>query len=175
MVDLSGDAPTLLRPGGVTVAELRSVIPDLRIGEHLLPSNVAAETPETNEPKASPGMMTRHYCPQAQLECYTSGALPRIDELLRQGRSVAWMSTSTGQARQVAKRIAMSIDPAGFAAKLYSALHECDSAGVDHIVVELPFLDDRWLTVRDRLHRAATIWAVDSDEPSFVAPLSSGT
>jgi L-threonylcarbamoyladenylate synthase len=50
----------------------------------------------------------------------------------------------------------MPRDPAGYAARLYAALHELDAAGVDRIVAELPPDKEEWRAVRDRLWRAGS-------------------
>jgi L-threonylcarbamoyladenylate synthase len=47
-------------------------------------------------------------------------------------------------------------EPAGYAARLYAALHDLDRAGVDRIVVALPPAEERWRAVRDRLKRASS-------------------
>ena len=49
----------------------------------------------------------------------------------------------------------MPDDSSGYAAQLYAVLHEIDAAGLDRIIVALPPDTDDWLTVRDRLRRAA--------------------
>jgi L-threonylcarbamoyladenylate synthase len=56
----------------------------------------------------------------------------------------------------MAMRIVLPVDPAGYSAGLYAALHRFDHAGLDRIIVETPPDGDGWLAVRDRLKRAAT-------------------
>ena len=46
--------------------------------------------------------------------------------------------------------------PKPYAARLYSALHAMDDAGVDRIIIELPPDTPEWHAVRDRLTRAAS-------------------
>jgi L-threonylcarbamoyladenylate synthase len=52
--------------------------------------------------------------------------------------------------------LSMPADPAGYAARLYGALHDLDAEGFDRLVVELPPDEDAWLAVRDRLRRASS-------------------
>src|SRR5690606_2040490 len=49
----------------------------------------------------------------------------------------------------------MPDDPAGYAARLYSALHDLDAAGCDLIVADEVPAGPEWAGVRDRLTRAA--------------------
>ncbi|HEX2210027.1 MAG TPA: Sua5 family C-terminal domain-containing protein, partial [Longimicrobium sp.] len=52
--------------------------------------------------------------------------------------------------------IRMPDDPAGYANRLYAALHELDAAGCDAILIDPPPDAPAWAGVRDRLRRAAT-------------------
>jgi len=50
----------------------------------------------------------------------------------------------------------MPSDAAGYAARLYGALHLMDARGYDWIAVEVPGPGAEWEGVLDRLRRAAT-------------------
>ncbi len=50
VIDLSGDSPVLLRPGGVAAEDIEAVIGSL-------------DSPGVNEANKSPGMLERHYAP----------------------------------------------------------------------------------------------------------------
>ncbi|NQV85257.1 MAG: threonylcarbamoyl-AMP synthase [Rhodospirillales bacterium] len=69
VVDLSGDAPTLLRPGGVAQEDIEACI-----GPLAQPSASDDETPK------SPGMMDRHYAPELPLRLVATE--PRPGEVL---------------------------------------------------------------------------------------------
>lgn len=56
VLDLSTDIPTILRPGGITLEELREVIGEVKLDPHLGNKDLA--------PKA-PGMKYTHYSPEA--------------------------------------------------------------------------------------------------------------
>ena len=60
-------------------------------------------------------------------------------------------SLSTGMAEPVM----MPADPAGYAARLYSALHELDAAGCALILADAVPEGPDWAGVRDRLARAS--------------------
>jgi L-threonylcarbamoyladenylate synthase len=57
---------------------------------------------------------------------------------------------------RIAPVLRMPDDPAGYASRLYAALHELDDAGCDVILVDAPPNAPAWAGVRDRLRRAAT-------------------
>ena len=102
-------------------------------------------------------MLPRHYAPRTPLECTADGRA-RVEELLRDGGRVGWLTLSPTPAEPVPAGLVvrpLPADPAGYAARLYAALHALDDAGVDRIVVDRPPDGDEWLAVRDRLRRAA--------------------
>ena len=49
----------------------------------------------------------------------------------------------------------MPRDPAEYAERLYSILHDLDREGYDRIVIEMPPDTPEWAGIRDRLTRAA--------------------
>jgi L-threonylcarbamoyladenylate synthase len=56
---------------------------------------------------------------------------------------------------RIAPSIHMPADPAGYASRLYAALHEMDAAGCDAILVDAVPDAPAWAGIRDRLRRAA--------------------
>ena len=61
VVTFATEPPRLLRPGGITVEQLKELIPNL-----VIDPAVTAE-PEKNAPVASPGMKYKHYAPKADV------------------------------------------------------------------------------------------------------------
>jgi L-threonylcarbamoyladenylate synthase len=145
VLDVSAAPPRLLRPGLVAPAEIEAVIGPIE-------RPVAADG---NEPLRSPGLLIRHYSPQAALEALEGDALGRVETLCRQGKRVGWLTFATPPALPNLRAVVMLLDPTAYAARLYAALHELDDAGVEHIVVTLPPTTEEWQAIRDRLHRAA--------------------
>jgi L-threonylcarbamoyladenylate synthase len=144
VLDLTTDPPRMLRPGLVTIAELKALIG---------PIDRAALHQENAEPLRSPGQLRRHYAPKAPLEV-VANSRPRVEKLGRQGLRVGWL-THVLEGETAALRIVLPGDAAGYSAQLYAALHRLDAAGLDRIVVEEPPAGDAWLAVHDRLRRAA--------------------
>jgi len=58
VIDLSGDVPTILRPGAVTFEMLQKILPNVTVDKHLVAPD--------EKPKA-PGMKYTHYSPEAQV------------------------------------------------------------------------------------------------------------
>ena len=147
VLDLTGDLPRLLRPGLVSPAEIEAVV-----GPIVRPQ----AKPEPSEgPLPSPGLLSRHYAPQAPLELADDDGRARVEELRDAGRQVGWLTFGAPEVAGVTV-VAMPRDAAGYAAQLYAALHALDGAGVDRIIVAWPPESEEWLAVRDRLRRAAT-------------------
>lgn len=84
VVDLSGDSPCLLRPGGVSREELEAVIG---------PVGFAVEPGATQTPKA-PGMKYRHYAPQAPVWVVSA---PTLDGLAGKLQRLAQAAIAQGE------------------------------------------------------------------------------
>lgn len=150
VLDVTGERPILLRPGGLGIDALRSVV-----GDVLLPSADARE----GEARPSPGMMDRHYAPRGRVRLF---AADEHEAVAREARAASANGERTGAILVAApgvsteRAVQMPRDPAGYAARLYAALHELDDAGCALILVERVPVDPAWDGVRDRLRRAAT-------------------
>lgn len=147
VLDLTVVPPRLLRPGLISPEEIETLI-----GPIARPT--AAEP--SHEPLRSPGQQQRHYAPRTPLEIAPDEGRRRVEELLAQGRRVAWLTwpDTVPAADSALLRLTLPREPQAYAARLYAALHQLDAAGVDVIVVALPPEDETWLAIRDRLRRA---------------------
>ena len=130
--------PTLLRPGGLSRADIESVIG--AIG--------SADAPAIGAHPA-PGMHARHYSPRTALFLVSNGELPET------GRGIYLQHAHPPIRRGVEVR-PMPRSAPHYAAQLYGALHEADDANADWIAVDLPPDTPEWEAVYDRLRRAAT-------------------
>lgn len=143
IIDLSGGAPVLLRPGRIGIAEIEAVA-----GQ-----KVAQRTPAS--PRA-PGTLAAHYAPRIPLILAAAGDLARVvGEQARSGpvavlarypqppesRATLWQTAAT--------------DAEIYAHDLYAWLRGLDRSGCARIVVEAPPNRPEWDAVRDRLTRAA--------------------
>jgi len=157
VLDLSGEVPTVLRPGAVTLALLRPLLPDVRM---------RGQDGGAQEALRSPGLLTRHYSPRAPLTLYegpSAVVLRRIADDIRvaqaAGRRVGVLLGDDDELpawRVVRPALGRSGDAGAIAARLYAALRELDAAGVDEILARaLPELDGLGPAIGDRLRRAA--------------------
>ena len=139
IVDVSRGTPVLLRPGGISRAEL----------EAALGSTVAL--PDTEAPRVS-GSLAAHYAPRTPARLVASDALDA--EVARLGITAGVLAFSAPDDR-VDFWLRMSRDPAAYAQKLYAALRELDTAGCAMLLIESPPAVPEWQAVLDRLRRAA--------------------
>jgi L-threonylcarbamoyladenylate synthase len=158
VVDLTSDPPALLRPGGVPFEALLGILPRLTFRPRYL---------AVDEDASAPGMLLRHYAPDAALTMITgvrAAALARLrDEVaaaIRAGRRVgvlAFAEDLDHLADLPAEIVALgpSADPEQIAAHLFAALRELDHTGVDIILVRDPGREGLSLAIWDRLVRAA--------------------
>ena len=132
VVDLCGEAPILLRPGGVPVEAL----------EEALGRTLSVATDDAGKPRA-PGMAGPHYRPSLPIRLDATAALPG-EALLGFGPS----DTAT-------LNLSASADLREAAANLFSHLHTLDNKSYSGIAV-MP-VPDRGLgrAINDRLLRAA--------------------
>ena len=136
IVDLSGAAAVLLRPGSISKAALETVIGSL--------AEKAATSPRHS------GGLERHYAPRTPARMVPAHAL---DKEISKGKSVAVLAFSRPDER-VEFWLRMPREPQAYARRLYAALRELDSAECEQILVEAPPGGDEWDAVRDRLKRA---------------------
>ena len=145
VLDLSGDTPTLLRPGAVAVSELGEVIGSVR--------RLGGEGAELHLP--SPGLARRHYAPGAKVSLFDPEELSARAAGADETVGVMARSPRPPGAPGAARWVQMPASPAAYARQLYRTLHAMDEAGVESLWIELPPDEEAWEGVRDRLRRAA--------------------
>jgi L-threonylcarbamoyladenylate synthase len=160
VLDLTQNPPVVLRPGAVTVEDLRGVVP-----------RVTARTPVvgTDDAMPSPGLLSRHYAPRTPMTLYEGDSSAVHEAVLAAarnaraaGRRVGVLATNEQRKKMpelplVIAELGSEQEPSQVSARLYAALRELDAAGLDVILAfELPQKEGLWLALRDRLRRAAT-------------------
>ena len=138
IVDLSGAAPALLRPGRIARFDI----------EHVLGSDLAGK--DAASPRHSGGL-ERHYAPRTPARLVPAHDLDK--EIARLKEKVAVLAFSRPDER-VDYWLRMPRGPRAYAQKLYAALRELDTAGCDEILIEAPPDTPEWAAVGDRLKRA---------------------
>ena len=154
VLDLSGDTPAILRPGGVTAQMLRPVI-----GPVISPR---ATVSDKDTPKC-PGMKYKHYAPDAEVIVleYT-GALDhaRLAALVarahEEGKRAGVLSCeNTGNLYDADTFFYGGAASPKYAANLFYALRAFDEAGVDIVYCPMRLGDDMSVAVRNRLYKSA--------------------
>jgi L-threonylcarbamoyladenylate synthase len=134
IIDCSGDAPRILRPGGITPEMIEE-------STGLTPTFV--DPLGMNQIRVS-GSLEKHYSPAAKV---------LLDQTPLAGQGFIAPSrrvTPTG-----VKRLAAPKNLDEFARDLYAALRKADELGLAEVVVEQPIGDGIAIAIRDRLMRAA--------------------
>lgn len=145
VVDVRGQAATLLRHGALSHGALSAVWP-VALGPQL-----------ASRERASPGLDAKHYAPRARLvlcEPGTLGAAVAAHVARAPGASVGALVT-TALAPDGARVERLEPSPSGYARGLFAALHRLDDEGVAVVFVETVPSADAWAAVSDRLTRAA--------------------
>lgn len=158
VVDLASDPPRLLRPGLVSLEQLRQCLPEIVVAESALGEAKHGANTLSSIPLPAPGQLARHYAPRVPLELVAGDAWPTVERYLQQGERVGWLTmvSDAACANPRLRAIEMPGDAAGYAARLYAVLHGLDDGSVDRIVVSRPPDGAAWQAIHDRLRRAAT-------------------
>ncbi len=159
VVALSSDPPAILRPGAISLDALRELLPSITAHDTAIRADVAVP---------SPGMLTKHYSPKTPLLLHEGNrdtALPLMKEsarrLIERGHYVVLLAY--GEDVDELRSLGVPIvelghenNPATIAARLYSALRECDELGANVILVRsLTTVHPLSAAIQDRLRRAA--------------------
>lgn len=139
VIDLTGSVPTLLRPGGVTLESLQSVVGRI---DHL--------TDVSDGPQRAPGMLSRHYSPRTPLII----ADEPVPVSVRAGL-LTFRRRSTASEFERVEVLSPAGDLAEAAVNFFAALRRLDAADLD-LIVATPFPQaGLGRALNDRLRRAA--------------------
>lgn len=158
VLDLTGEKPMILRPGGVSLGQIREILPDTILDPAIQAGH------EKLIPRA-PGQKYRHYAPKAQM-LLVSGENDRvIDEINMltgeaetEGKKVGIMCSTENKDKYFSHLIAdmgSSLDKDTIAHRLFHVIRQLDREGVDIILCEAVGEDDIGLAIMNRLMKAA--------------------
>jgi L-threonylcarbamoyladenylate synthase len=149
VLDLTGPAPVILRPGWITEEQIARV------------TGAVAPAASLAELGRSPGTRYRHYSPRARVVLVEAGSQARPEEVCKDNLKTATVGFigHTPPAIDDARFHAtiLRADPADYASKIYSALREMDERGARVVVVEGIPEAGEGAAVMDRLRRAASV------------------
>jgi L-threonylcarbamoyladenylate synthase len=149
VLDLSVWPPRLLRPGMIHEQALLAVTGELALGGG-----------ESLEVLRSPGLLRRHYSPQAKLVVWSwrneHDLKVQSSRCEVRGSKVHIIAHTCIPSGEGFGRVSViPHDAAAFARAIYAELHQCDEAGAALIVVEAPPDTAEWHPIADRLRKAA--------------------
>jgi L-threonylcarbamoyladenylate synthase len=152
IVDVSRGGVRVLRPGGVSAADVERV------------AGVPLDQRSVDVPRVS-GSLASHYAPNTPVE------LVRAEELLERVRAanerlVVLARTCRVVGSTTIEVVELPRDPPGYAHAIYAALRAADEVRAARILVEEPPDTPEWLAVRDRLLRATHVTRTVSDTGS---------
>jgi L-threonylcarbamoyladenylate synthase len=184
VLDVTGERPVLLRPGGVALEILEAIIGPVIVPPSVTPASGVPVGPGAEAVpgadaslRRSPGTRYRHYAPRARVVLIESpsarvsadlgAAVRRLwDEGLRVGVMITAEAARAVPPDAIVRIMGSRSDPATIAANLFAQLRELDDAGLDAIVVE--GIPERGVgrAVMDRLRRAAQHSNNEANQPT---------
>ncbi|NJM05708.1 threonylcarbamoyl-AMP synthase [Candidatus Gracilibacteria bacterium] len=157
VLDLTAPVPTLLRPGGISLEELRKVLGEVALGRRV----------EQDTAQIAPGLLDRHYAPASAMWLAIGHAAAtrawlakRAAALRAEGKRVGLLIPDDDQDLATAADLVVTLGPANdperIASRLYAALREIDAQRPDVILARDLGEEGIARAIRDRLRRAAS-------------------
>jgi L-threonylcarbamoyladenylate synthase len=158
IVSCVDSVPRVLRPGSVTLSQLRSVVPEVE-------GKAEADSPRV------PGSEVKHYAPSTPLSIVNSATLDEVVEQFtaERGRVAVLAMRPPRTANRFMTWVNAGRRADVYAHELYVNLRTLDKSGAREILVEEVPEGEAWDAVRDRLHRAASAENVVAVDPDIAA------
>ena len=148
VIDMTGEMPTILRPGGITYEEIAELLGDVKGGK---------EKADDKETPKSPGMKYTHYAPKAPVKILR-GTIMEIENFLKSRPYKCGILTfDEFQLDTDAKTISLGSinNPNECARNLFRSLRDMDKLDVKEIYAPEIGNDGLWAAVKNRLYKAA--------------------
>ena len=163
VVDMTGDIPRILRPGGITAEMIAQVAGSVEIDPAVLRPLQEGEKPR------SPGMKYRHYAPEGDLTIVTGDehhVIEAISEMydlaLADGHRPLILALNAHLAAYGNRRIeSLGDGEEEMAHKIFSVLRDADTRGADFLFSEAVEAKGLGLAVMNRLGRAAAFHIIE--------------
>ncbi|MCL4156707.1 UNVERIFIED_CONTAM: hypothetical protein GTU68_017691 [Idotea baltica] len=140
IVDVTGPAPVLLRPGGISAVEIEAVL------------GVSVEDGRAG-PSRAPGMLASHYAPEVTVELIEQS---QVDDALAVASSADQpVGLIAPDVKGHSPSWQLPADAGGYAAQLYAALRAADQHNLQRLLVVPPRTGPLLDAVIDRLQKAA--------------------
>lgn len=163
VVDMTGDVPRILRPGGITREMIAEVAGDCIVDPAVMRPLAKDERPR------SPGMKYRHYAPSGQLTIYhgnsdavIAAVCEAYDAAVSEGRNPIILALEAHRAAYGTRRIySLGNNASSMAHTLFAALRSADDLGADTLLSEAVEAEGIGLAVMNRLGRAAAFHIIE--------------
>lgn len=155
ILDISGDHRMLLRPGGVSLEEIKETIGTIDLHPSVREKYFQGTA-------TSPGMKMKHYAPDARL-LLVEGSRPRVKPMIKKlatehiiaGETTAILLCADSIDVQDAIVRDLGEDQDQIAKNLFDVFREMNAIGVDVIIAECTTEDGLGLAIMNRLRKAA--------------------
>lgn len=159
VIDLSEKLPMILRPGGITIEQIRGQLPNVQMDPALLEKDDKILIPK------SPGQKYRHYAPKAQMILYIGQRENRYKRILAKAKEEKNLSKRVGilafeENKDKFKGFTTIVmgsekDKERIAHGLFHALRQLDELDVDIILCEGIDEDNIGMAIMNRLEKAS--------------------
>lgn len=156
VLDMSTEIPVLLRPGGITLSQIESIIGPIRIDQSIH---------QTVDKPISPGMKYTHYAPNAHLTIFKGNQLSMIqriqDEIKKSNlnKQKSAVITCDENIASYKNTLVLSLGsnkkPDELAHNLFNCLRECDKQHIEVIFAEAFSEDELGFALMNRLNKAS--------------------
>lgn len=159
VLDISGEVPEVLRPGGITAEQIKSVLGEIKIDKFIY----GKPLDRSAKPK-SPGVKYKHYSPKAEVILFDGDLDMVISEIntqankLAEHKKVGIMATEQTKNSYSCGLVISSGDrnhPKTIAANFFKLLRNFDEQGVDVILIEGVDKQGVGMAIMNRMIRAA--------------------
>ncbi len=152
IVSFAGEKPVLLRPGYVTLEQLRETIGEVEV------SHAVLEKLEEGEKVLSPGMKYKHYAPKAQVTLIKASSkdyVKYVNEHSGEGVFALCFDEEAEKLSVSTVCYGSEFSDAQQAEHIFEALRKIDESGAERVYAHSPKVSGIGLAVYNRLIRAA--------------------
>lgn len=152
VLTLAGDHPVLLRPGGISIEQIRELLPDAQVDPAVV------HKLEEGRTAASPGMKYKHYAPLARVIVVDGSKQQYIDYVNSHAKEDVWalcFEEDQDKLKVPVLCYGAQLDSGAQARHLFDALRRFDELGAKTVYAHCPDRSGVGLAVYNRLIRAA--------------------
>ena len=160
VITLATDIPTVLRPGGITLEQLKKVIGEVQVDPAVF------EGVKGNQKVASPGMKYKHYAPRARVIIINSsdnGYINYVNSHAKAGVAALCYNEDAEKLNVYAFTYGAKNDYEEQAKELFDVLRDIDKSSCELVYARCPKPVGVGMAVYNRLIRAAGFEVIDID------------